>query len=323
MAPRRLPELRGAARRPLPEPLPDAAQAARDAGVARRPRLAAATVPNLQGNGRANRALPRAGDQRPGRTPPVLPRAREELHALEDVWRALERAGATLALVRFCGGAGRHGTLEAISIRAGERELAHWRGAAASELAGALAAPVWGRYGTFRGQPRIAATLTWSVTDRSLLLAGTRGSEHFHEILNASSTPARTLRDTSRDTSLDAGDAHQRSHEPDSEKPQPAGRACCRCGQPIPANARPEARYCSKRCRQRASRARLREQSGRAGLAAPELCAWCDGPMPTGLRPEARYCGKRCRQAASRARLTSARVGIPNDAGTPTELRRR
>jgi hypothetical protein len=220
--------------------------------------------------------------------------ARGELHAAEDVWRALEHSGAQLALVRFSGGGGRQGTLERVSIEAAGRELARWWGAGESALAGALAAPVWGRYGSFQGQPRIAATLQWHVADRSLLLAGTRGSGRFEETLPAAiRTAAPPSSDMSRDTSPARG-------------PRAADRECCQCGQRIPAGARPEARYCSKRCRQAASRARLRERSGRSALTAPERCARCEGPMPAGVRPEARYCSKRCRQAASRARLAFA-----------------
>ena len=220
--------------------------------------------------------------------------ARRELHALEDVWRALERSSAKLAVVRFTGGGGRQGTLERVSIQAAGRELAGCSGADEPQLASALAAPVWGRYGAFKGQPPITATLRWSVADRSLTLSGTRGSERFEEILQAATaTVASPVHDTSRDVSL-AG-------------PPAAGRECCRCGQSITAGARAEARYCSKRCRQAASRARVRERSGRAALAPPKRCAVCDGPMPAGVRPEARYCSKRCRQAASRARLALAR----------------
>jgi predicted nucleic acid-binding Zn ribbon protein len=219
--------------------------------------------------------------------------ARGELVALADVWRALERSGAETALVRFSGGGGRHETLEDVTLEAAGHELACWSGAK-GELAGALAAPVWGRYGAFRGQPPIAATLQWSVSERSLILAGTRGTERFQETLQAAArTAAPPVRDTSRDTSPVGGR-------------RVAGRACRRCGQPIPNGARPEARCCSKRCRQAASRAKLRERSGRAALRAPDRCALCDGAMPSGVRPEARYCSKRCRQAASRARLRRA-----------------
>ena len=222
------------------------------------------------------------------------------------MWRALERAGAEIALVRFSGGGGRQGKPDSVSIRTGNRELARWWGADESELAATLAAPVWGRYASFRGQPRIAATLTWSVADRSLRLAGRRGTERFQENLQATGTPTPPLRDTSRDASLDAAGDGQRLTLTGGGQPRATARSCCRCGQSIPAIARPEARYCSKRCRQAASRARLRERSGRAALAPPERCAFCDGPMPTALRPEARYCSKRCRQAASRARLSLA-----------------
>jgi hypothetical protein len=221
------------------------------------------------------------------------------------VWRALERIGASGALVRFSGGGGRQGTLESVSVKAAERELASWWSAGENELAGALAAPVWGRYGSFRGQPRIAATLAWNVADRSLLLAGRRASERFEETLNAAGTASQTVRDVSRDTSPSAAGERERSPKAGGE-PGATGRVCRHCGEPIAASARPEARYCGKRCRQAASRASLREQSGRSALTPRERCAWCTGPIPTGLRPEARYCGKRCRQAASRARLALA-----------------
>jgi hypothetical protein len=242
--------------------------------------------------------------------------ARDELHALQDVWRALERAGAEIALVRFAGGGGRQGTIDNLTIETAGRELARFWTADESELASALAAPAWARYGAFRGLPRIAATLAWSVAERSLMLAGTRGSERFQETLPATTrTSTHTIRDTSRDTSspINVGD-HPRPPQANTNPSQAAARECCRCDQPIPATARPEARYCSKRCRQSASRASLREQSGRAALSPPERCDRCDGPMPKGLRPEARYCSKRCRQAASRARIALSRGQDPGRA---------
>jgi endogenous inhibitor of DNA gyrase (YacG/DUF329 family) len=238
--------------------------------------------------------------------------ARGELHAAEDLWRALGRVGAQLGLVRFSGGGGRPGAIERVSVEA-QGSAPRLVDASEGELAGALAAPVWGRYGSFRGQPPIAATLRWSVAERSLMLAGTRGTERLQEILRpASATAAQTMRDTSRDTSSDAGGKRERSLSAELSEPLGVARKCSRCGQPIPASARREARYCSKRCRQADSRARLRERSGRSALAAPERCERCEGPMPTGRRPEARYCSKRCRQAASRARLRRARP--PGDA---------
>jgi hypothetical protein len=216
--------------------------------------------------------------------------ARGELSVVEEVWRALERTAAPVARVRFAGGGARRASVEAVVAAAGGGELARWR-AGESELGDALAAPVWARYGGFRGQPPITGTLSWSVAERSIMLAGRRGSERFAETL-AGAGAIRSGREVSRDAS------------PVSAVER---RACERCGAPIAPSARPEARYCSKRCRQAASRVRLRELWGPPARVALERCAWCEGPMAAGLRPEACYCSKGCRQAASRARLAEAR----------------
>ena len=218
--------------------------------------------------------------------------ARGELSFTEEVWRTLERISARVARVRFVGGGGRRASVEIAVAATGVGELARWR-AGESELGDALAVPVWARYGVFRGQPAITGTLSWSVAERSITLAGRRGSERFAQTL-AGAGAGRSVRDVSRDTS-----------------PVPAieRRVCERCGGPIAPSARPEARYCSKRCRQAASRARLRELRGPSAPAALERCTRCEAPMPAGLRVEARYCSKRCRQAASRARLADARGG--------------
>ena len=110
---------------------------------------------------------------------------------------------------------------------------------------------------------------------------------------------ARARRDTSRDAG--AGDA----------------RLCERCGEPLPAGLRAEARYCSKRCRQAASRARLKDRSPSPPPSLPETCSWCGGPMPGGLRVEARFCSKRCRQASSRhalrVRRSAPKTSSPHD----------
>ena len=217
--------------------------------------------------------------------------ARGELSVIEEVWRALERVSATVARVRFAGGGGTRASVETVVAAAGGGELARWR-AGESELGDALAAPVWARYGAFRGQPPITGTLCWSVAERSITLAGRRGSERFAEIL-AGVAAIRSGRGVSRDVPPVA--AVERG-------------ACERCGGPIASGVRSEARFCSKRCRQAASRARLRELWGPPAWVAPERCAWCEDPMPAGLRSEARYCSKRCRQAASRARLAEARA---------------
>ncbi len=249
-----------------------------------------------------------------------LSRARRELLADQQVWEQLEQWGASMALVRFSGGGGNPGSIQAVTLKnENEDELARYS-SGEGELPGALAAPIWGRYALFRGHPPITGLLIWNARARSIQLAGTRGGQKFDEIL---STPrqiatvtiappaASTLRDTSRDTSPRAVATHT------SDGPRNGSgtsRSCQRCGDPLAAGLRAEARSCSKRCRQAASRARLRQRSGRAGLRPPERCARCQGPMPSGVRPEARYCSKRCRQAASRARLALAPRPSPTSA---------
>ena len=214
----------------------------------------------------------------------------------EWVWEELERWQAAIAIVRFSGGSGKPGSIAAVTLEdAAGHELTRWS-SGEGLLPDELAAPVWGRYALFRGHPRIAGMVLWDVADREVVSSGTRGEQQFSEVLvprPRARAPLPWHSDTSRDTSSAA------------EVPPLAARVCERCGKAISPEARAEARYCSKLCRQAASRARLRERSGRAGLRAPERCAHCSGPMPARLRPEALYCSKRCRQAASRARLRS------------------
>ncbi len=54
-------------------------------------------------------------------------------------------------------------------------------GWAREELAFALAAPVWDRFGSFAGQPRVTGTVRWETTRRSLLISGRRGEKTFEE----------------------------------------------------------------------------------------------------------------------------------------------
>jgi hypothetical protein len=213
----------------------------------------------------------------------------------DSVWEELEQWGATIAIVRFSGSSGKSGSLAAVTLEdADQHELTRWS-SGEGPLPDELAAPIWGRYALFRGHPRIVGMVLWDVTNREVLSSGTRGDQPFNEVLiprRRTRTPLAWHSDTSRDTS------------PATEAPPRSARVCERCGTAIAPDARKEARYCSKLCRQAASRARLRERSGRAGLRTPEKCGHCSGPMPAGLRPEALYCSKRCRQAASRARLS-------------------
>jgi hypothetical protein len=51
------------------------------------------------------------------------------------------------------------------------------------ELANALGAPVWGRFGTFAGQPFVRADVIWTLDDRSVVISGRRGDRRFEEIV--------------------------------------------------------------------------------------------------------------------------------------------
>ena len=235
-----------------------------------------------------------------------------ELFADEDVWQELERWGATVALVRFSGGGGHPGSIAAVTLEdAEERELARW-GHGQGELAEALAAPIWGRYALFRGHPRITGLLMWDVHERQVVVAGERGAQKFDEVLSAPRPPTRlavipAVPMTPRDTSSGpAAPADQQSSLP-ARDVGGVSCVCEHCGEPLPAGVRFEARYCSKRCRQAASRARLKLQPRKPPSPPPERCGWCGEPMPAGLRAEARFCSKRCRQASSRHFLNARR----------------
>jgi hypothetical protein len=110
---------------------------------------------------------------------------RGELAGREAVWEELERRGARVAVVPFSGGAGLGGTTGAITFSgfAGDElvDVERWRGR--DELALALEGPVWDRYGQFAGHPWIRGTVTWSLADRCILIAGERGGEAFEEAL--------------------------------------------------------------------------------------------------------------------------------------------
>ena len=234
------------------------------------------------------------------------------------MWEELERWEAAAALVRFSGGGGNQGSIAAVTLEdAKKRELARWS-SGEGELPEALAAPIWGRYALFRGHPRISGLLMWDVQERQVVVAGERGGQKFEELLSASRqlyrpavTPvAVATGDTSRGSAARA--------RRDTSRGAGAGdsRSCERCGEPLPAGLRPEARYCSKRCRQAASRARLKDRPPSPPPSPPETCSWCGGPMPAGVRVEARFCSKRCRQASSRHALRVRRSSPKTSART-------
>jgi hypothetical protein len=108
---------------------------------------------------------------------------RYELLSPQAVWEELEHRGATMAVVPFWGRAGHGGSIETITLsRVGDDEIVDVeRWTSRDELAYALEAPVWDRYGLFAGQPLISGQVIWTVEDRSVVIVGTRGDQRFEE----------------------------------------------------------------------------------------------------------------------------------------------
>ena len=97
----------------------------------------------------------------------------------------LECRGATVAVVPFSGRAGDGGTTGTITLsrlEGGELvDVERWSGC--DELALALEGPVWDRYAQFGGHPWIRGWVTWSLSNRCIVIAGQRGGEAFEEPL--------------------------------------------------------------------------------------------------------------------------------------------
>jgi hypothetical protein len=108
--------------------------------------------------------------------------ARWELVSRAALWDELERRGVSVATVPFRGRAGRGGEIDVIRLqRVGEesREVRLWPDS--EELAHALAASVWSRFGTFVEHPLVRAEVVWTVDRRGVVIAGRRGERTFEE----------------------------------------------------------------------------------------------------------------------------------------------
>jgi len=99
------------------------------------------------------------------------------------VWAELERCGVRVVEVAFSGRNGSGGRAGPISVSRGAEAslVAIGRWALGDELAHALEAPVWDRYGTFAGQPAIRGVVRWTSGDQTVLITGTRGDARFRE----------------------------------------------------------------------------------------------------------------------------------------------
>jgi hypothetical protein len=109
--------------------------------------------------------------------------ARWELVSRAAVWDELERRRVSVATVPFRGRAGQGGEIDVIRLqRVRDEELREVRlWSVTEELANALAAPVWGRFGTFAGHPSVRAEVIWTVNRRSVVIIGRRGERRFEE----------------------------------------------------------------------------------------------------------------------------------------------
>jgi hypothetical protein len=102
----------------------------------------------------------------------------------DELWPELEQRGVTSALVPFSGRAGAGGeTGTIVLVLLDGRSVEIWPSESREELAHALEAPVWDRFGAFAGQAQISGTVTWTTADRTVIVAGRRGGERFEEQL--------------------------------------------------------------------------------------------------------------------------------------------
>ena len=108
---------------------------------------------------------------------------RQEQLLAQGVWDELERRNATIAVVPFSGRAGKGGSTGTITLSRVENDelidVERWT--SHDELAYALEAPVWDRYGMFAGHPLIRGDVIWTVEDRSVVIVGRRGDDRFEE----------------------------------------------------------------------------------------------------------------------------------------------
>ena len=90
-----------------------------------------------------------------------------------------------MAIVPFSGRAGQGATTATITLSRVEGgalvDVERW--SSRDELAYALEAPVWDRFGAFAGQPLIRGEVIWTGEDRTVVIVGRRGDQPFEEVV--------------------------------------------------------------------------------------------------------------------------------------------
>ena len=111
--------------------------------------------------------------------------SRTELLVTDAVFAELDRLGVVSAAASFDGrsGAGGHVGRVALTRLVDGSLVESELGWAHDELAFAVAAPVWDRFGSFAGQPRIEGRVRWDALGRLVLISGRRGHDRFEERL--------------------------------------------------------------------------------------------------------------------------------------------
>lgn len=104
----------------------------------------------------------------------------------EEVFTALEEMGAVKAVVHFSGGHDEGGS-DAIFIRLGDGENKelheyNWGDRKQTDeelaLAVALAAPIYGEFGSFAGEFSVSGVVEWVVTTRKVVMSGEEQDWH-------------------------------------------------------------------------------------------------------------------------------------------------
>jgi hypothetical protein len=154
-------------------------------GAPRGARVAGPDVPDMQGPGRRTvlHAVRARGLAYPrGKAASRTARVAERRSGLAGA-RSARRA--TIATVPFSSRAGRGGHIERIVLSRADGnglvDVERWISRA--ELCHALEAPVWDRFGSFVGQPQISGTVTWTASERRVVIEGRRGGERFEEVM--------------------------------------------------------------------------------------------------------------------------------------------